>query len=156
MTQEPWGIFAHRKWRTTLRASFPQPGGAVISFEWPQAVLDTGSPVHILPGRAPSLTDAGAARALGLVDITLYRPAQPEHTFIRLPSTGLFPIPIGGVEGLPMFRFEFWARMQADGIPNIRDTPCIVMDTPFPILSVGQLVEHGGRFTFERNRFSVR
>jgi len=95
-------------------------------------------------------------RALGLVDITLHQPAQPEHTFIRLPSTGPFPIPIGGVEGLPMFRFEFWGRMQADGITNIGDTPCIVMDTPFPILSVGQLVEHGGRFTFERNRFSVR
>lgn len=156
LVQETWGIFTHRKWRTALRVSFPQPGGSVVSFAWSSAILDTGSPVHILPGRAPSHADVGSIRSLGMVEVSIYHPSQSECVGLCLPSSGLFPIPIGGVEGLPMFRFEFWARMQADGVPNIGDTPFIVMDTPFPILSVGQLVEHGGRFTFERGRFTVR
>lgn len=128
----------------------------VVSIEWPNAVLDTGSPVHILPGQAPFHTDVGSIRNLGLVNVAAYHPTESERVTIALPATELFPIPIGGVKGMPLFRFEFWARMQADGVPNIGDTPCIVMDTPFPILSAGQLVEHGGRFTFERDRFSVR
>lgn len=156
MNRESWGIFAHRKWRTALRVSFPQPGGNVISFEWADAILDTGSPVHILPGRAPSHADASSVRNLGLLNVELYRAAGQPCANIRLPSIGLFPLPIGGVEGLPMFRFEFWARMQAERVPDIGDTPCIVMDTPIPILSVGQLVEHGGRFTFERNKFTAQ
>ena len=90
LKQEPWGIFAHRKWRTARRRPIPTRMRLAI---W------------------------------ALVDITLYQPKESERGAIRLPPAGLFPISIGGVEGLPMFRFEFWARMQADDIPGIGDTP---------------------------------
>lgn len=157
MQSESWGIFAHRKWQTELSVSFPSPSGTTLrSFLWPGAIIDTGSPTHIIPGRAATYTDETHARYQQFVDVTLHTVTRAEPISLVLPHNGFFPIPIGGVESLPVFRFEFWGHLYCPAIPALGDSPFIIMDVPAPIISVGQCLEEAREFRFTRHGFSVR
>ncbi|MBX3177395.1 MAG: hypothetical protein KF886_08550 [Candidatus Hydrogenedentes bacterium] len=155
MTQS-WGFFARRMWRTSLRLYIPNSSGGVLySLEWDDAILDTGSPVHVIPGRAPSFDSPGEARLVERIGVELTESGNRKVN-IELPHSGLFPMPIGGVEAKPRVRFEFWGRLQSRQIPMLGEAPFIIMDTTHPIISVGQCLEDGGQFLLEHGRFQVR
>lgn len=157
MPEDIWGRFARRKWCTPLRISLPTSSGNEFrSFEWSDAILDTGSPVHVLPGIAPACIDRSTAKPVERVYVKVRPGGESGLETVEFRYGDYFPIPIGGIETRPLFRLEFWATFYALHIPMLNDAPFVFMDVPHPIISVGQCLEQGGRFVFEYSRFSAR
>lgn len=157
MPQDIWGRFASRKWSTPLSVSLPtNSGNELRTFEWSDAILDTGSPVHVLPGIAPACLDRSTAKPVERIRVKVRLGGGSELESFEIRYGDYFPIPIGGVEAAPLFRLEFWATFYARAIPMLNDAPFVFMDVPHPIISVGQCLENGGRFVFEQRRFLAR
>jgi len=149
------GTFDGLKWRTPLSAAFPRTTGHRDAvYTWRDAVLDTASPVHILPGTCPTLRAREDARADAELQVRLNLKANQE--VVSLVSHEIYHKPIGGVEGVPRWRYLFWTVLDIPGIPNLDFAPVIFMDIPHPIISVGLCVETGMRFTFDARGFSAR
>jgi len=150
------GRFDRLKWRTVLSAEFPGAmGDRESSYSWDDAVLDTGSPVHVLPGASASFLTPEQLRSIERAPVHLQLNAFTTE-ILSLPCVGMYSTPIGGVEGTPRWRHLFWALLDIPGIPNLDFVPVIFMDIPHPIISVGLCVESGMSFTFDANGFSVR
>lgn len=148
--------FENLKWRTPLSASFPLFRGRFSRpYTWDDAVLDTASPVHVLPGSCPSFSASEHVRTVAQVPVRIRLPHEATDT-VSIPSHETHPYPIGGVEGTFRWRLLFWTVLDIPGIPDLDFAPVIFMDIPHPIISVGLCVKSGMRFTFDANGFSVR
>ena len=151
-----YGIFDRLKWRTQLSAEFPGAiGGQKTSYTWEDAVLDTASPVHVLPGASTSFLTPEQLRSIERTAVHIQLTSSKTE-ILSLLCAGMHATPIGGVEGTPRWRHLFWAMLEVPGIPNLDFAPVIFMDIPHPIISVGLCVKSGMRFTFDANGFSVR
>lgn len=156
MRPKQFGRFDHLKWRCALTASFPGSiGGKNSGYTWQNAVLDTASPIHALPGSGASFPDVAQLRDFekALVEIRL-TPSTAE--VLSISCNGMYPAPIGGIEAVPQWRQTFLAVLEVPGISQLDFAPVIFMDIPHPIISVGLCVKSGMRFTFDANGFSVR
>lgn len=154
MAPRSYGEFRHLKWLTPLDVAFPSPASG-ISHHWTNAILDTGSPVHILPGRCDSLEDLEVMRATDPIPVRLRNPLGILEDPVMLPFHDVTRTPIFGAESAPRHRYEFWAIFDARGIPRLDFVRVIVMDIPAPIISVGLCVEEGMRFHFDSHGFSI-